>query len=81
METREQPTQEVLVTDLRPGDVWHGDKDDVAIIAVEFREDTSEWPEGRVRIQGRITRGWGAGNKLRWWSFHPDQTLQIVRPG
>lgn len=57
----------------RPGDIWDG-QDQVQIDAIGVVED------GRVRIQGRIIRGYGRSTKTRSWTFAPSQTADIIRP-
>lgn len=69
------------VTDLRAGDQWYTDKDTVRIDNVEILGDGGlPGQSPMVRIYGRITRGWGRSlTKQRTWTFHYDQTLEIIR--
>lgn len=63
------------IWNLRSGDRWVSDKDDVAIDKVElFGHDEPE----QVRITGRIIRGAGRGNKVRTWMLN-DRTFDIER--
>lgn len=69
----------IPVTDVRPGDVITTDSDDITVDAVETV--TTHGEHGYVRITGRITRGWGAGNKQLSWTKFTDQTVDVIRPG
>jgi hypothetical protein len=68
----------MLVTDVQPHDEWTSDSDTVVIHLVEMLHATDDEP-ARVRLHGRIIRGLGRGQKIRTWSFVPDQRLEIVR--
>ena len=69
--------QPMLVADVRPGDEWTTDKDTTVIDDVTAFDLGDGVP--RVRITGRIVRGWGKSQKPRTWTFVPDQQLEIVR--
>jgi len=59
------------------GDVWMQSGDEVVITELPevFDDDGTE----RVRIHGRIVKGWGKSNKIRRWVFMPTQTLEVRR--
>lgn len=64
------------IWNVRVGDRWVSDKDDVVIDSVElFGHDEPDL----LRIRGRILRGAGRSKKVRQWSFPGDQTLNIER--
>ena len=67
--------QSISVKTLLPGDRWVSDKDTVLVDHIEMVHGDSPL----IRVYGRITRGWGRGNKLRSWTFLPDQLLEIER--
>ena len=72
------PTVSMAVLDVVPGDEWTSDSDTVVVELIEHLHATASDP-ARVRLHGRITRGWGKSPKLRTWSFQVDQRLEIVR--
>lgn len=64
------------IWNVRVGDHWVGDKDDVAIDKAElFGHDEPD----ELLVTGRIIRGTGRGNKARTWRFFGNQTLSIER--
>jgi hypothetical protein len=67
------------VTNVAPGDEWTSDKETVIIDVIEGRPADENFPNGAVRVSGRIIRGHGASQRTRYWTFQPDQELQIVR--
>ena len=69
----------VPITDVHPGDEWTTDSDTVVIDDIEVRPTDENFPSGAVRLSGRIIRGHGASQHTRFWTFHPDHELQIVR--
>ena len=69
----------IPVTDVRPGDVITTDSDDITVERIENYELPELGP--RVRILGRITRGYGRSNTLRSWTKFVDQEVDVIRPG
>jgi len=59
------------------GDVWMQSGDEVVI--TELPEVFDDMGTERVRVYGRITKGWGKGKKVRRWVFMPTQTLEVRR--
>lgn len=64
----------IFAIDVVPGDVITTDSDDITVTAVEPVLDTE-----MVRIYGRITRGFGAGRKVRSWTKYADDSVDVVR--
>jgi hypothetical protein len=72
----------VTATDLEPGDQWVSEMETVVIDGVlRFAPNPPIWPQGSVRVYGRIVRGYRAGRRTLSWTFQPDQPLDIEWAG
>lgn len=56
---------------LQPGDQWK----EVLVLAVEELPADEYYPNGRIRVEGKI----GSRKKPQHWTFHPSQPLDIER--
>lgn len=62
---------ELTANNLRPGDIWK----DITLVTVQHLPADQYYPNGRVRVSGHL----GRRKTNDFWTFHPDQHMEVTR--